>query len=180
MKSVNFILLLVITVYTVGSYAENGSNKITRNIHNGNSGYEYIGGNSRALNRRCKKNGFNKKPDFGICNGNERYKKNMFRRDPDVGLVFDSDPNLIYGLTRGKRTARQRIYSGIRKDIRLDSEQRMNDSLHLDASNRIGGGKLLLRIWIIADRNDVVKSFLCSINQGFNITLRLYYERQIY
>ncbi|XP_076365115.1 uncharacterized protein LOC143254201 isoform X3 [Tachypleus tridentatus] len=92
MRLVNIILLLVITVYTVGSYAENGSDKITRNIHNGYGCYGDIGGNSRALGRRGNKSGFDKKKDFRIYNGNGRYEKNMFRRDPDVGLVFDSDP----------------------------------------------------------------------------------------
>ncbi|XP_076365097.1 uncharacterized protein LOC143254186 isoform X1 [Tachypleus tridentatus] len=130
MRLVNFILLLVITVYTVGSYAENGSDKKTRNIHNGNSGYEYIGENSRALNRCRNKSGFDKKPDFGICNENRRYKKNMFRRDPDVGLVFFSDPNLRDRLRRGTRTARQ-TRSGGRSEI-FYIELRMNDSLHLD------------------------------------------------
>ncbi|XP_076365092.1 uncharacterized protein LOC143254181 isoform X4 [Tachypleus tridentatus] len=130
MRLVNFILLLVITVYTVGNYAENGSNKITRNIHNGNSGYEYLGENSRALNRCRNKSGFHKKPDFGKRNENGKYKKNMFRRDPDVGLVFFSDPNLRDRLRRGTRTTRQGKFGGIR-DI-LYSEPRMNDSLHLD------------------------------------------------
>ncbi|XP_076365040.1 uncharacterized protein LOC143254133 [Tachypleus tridentatus] len=134
MKSVNIILLLRLTVYTEGSYAENRSNKKTRNIHNVNSGYKYIGGNSRALNRRRNESGFEKKPDFGICNGNGRCKKNMFKRDIDVGLVFDSDPNLRDGLTKGTRTARQ-ANSDRRgeSDIILYNELRMNDSLHLDA-----------------------------------------------
>ncbi|XP_076365095.1 uncharacterized protein LOC143254182 [Tachypleus tridentatus] len=107
MRLVNFILLLVITVYTVGSYVENGSDKITRNINNGYGCYGDIGGNTRALGRCGNKSGFDKKKDFRIYNGNGRYEKNMFRRDPDVGLVFDSDPNLIDGLTRETRKARQ-------------------------------------------------------------------------
>ncbi|XP_076358906.1 uncharacterized protein LOC143251515 [Tachypleus tridentatus] len=130
MRLVNFILLLVITVHTVGNNAENGSNKITRNIHNGNSGYEYIGESSRALNRCRNKSGFDKKPDFGICNENVKYKKNMFRRDPDVGLVFDSDPNLIDGLRRGTRKARQDSSGGMIE--LLYRELRMNNSLQLD------------------------------------------------
>ncbi|XP_076365045.1 uncharacterized protein LOC143254140 [Tachypleus tridentatus] len=131
-KSVNFILLLVITVNYVGSYAENGVNRITRNIHNGYGDYGYIGRSSRTLNRLKNKSGFNKKPNFGTCIGNGRYKKNMFRRNPDVSLVFDSDPNIRDRLTRATRTARQ-VGSDGRSDIRLDSELRMNDSLHLDA-----------------------------------------------
>ncbi|XP_076358905.1 uncharacterized protein LOC143251514 [Tachypleus tridentatus] len=127
MRLVNLILLLVIAVYTVGSYAENGSDKITRNIHNGYGCYGDLRGNSRALGRRGNKSGFDKKANFGICNENRRYKKNMFRRDPDVGLVFDSDPNLRDRLTRGTRSKRHR---GGR--MSLDSELRMNDSLHLD------------------------------------------------
>ncbi|XP_076365090.1 uncharacterized protein LOC143254181 isoform X3 [Tachypleus tridentatus] len=130
-RLVNLILLLVITVSTVGNYAENGNNKITRNIHNGNGGYEYIGENSRALNRCRNKSGFVKKPDFGKRNENGKYKKNMFRRDPDVGLVFDRDPNSRDGLRRGTRKARQ-TRSGGRSEI-LYIELRMNDSLHLDA-----------------------------------------------
>ncbi|XP_076358899.1 uncharacterized protein LOC143251505 [Tachypleus tridentatus] len=129
MRLVNFILLLVITAYTVGSYAENGSDKITRNIHNGYGCYGDIRGNSRALGRRGNKSGFDKKIYFRIYNGNGRYEKNMFRRDPDVRLVFDSDPNLRGRLRRGIRTKRQRPFTG----RRLDSELRMNDSLHLDA-----------------------------------------------
>ncbi|XP_076365109.1 uncharacterized protein LOC143254196 [Tachypleus tridentatus] len=131
MRLVNLILLLVISVYTVGNYAENGSSKITRNIHNGNSGYEYIGENGRALNRCRNKSGFDKKPDFGICNENGKYKKNMFRRDPNVGLVFDSNPYLRDGLRRATRKARQ-TRSGGRSEI-FYNELRMNDSLHLDA-----------------------------------------------
>ncbi|XP_076365111.1 uncharacterized protein LOC143254198 [Tachypleus tridentatus] len=129
MRLVNFILLLVITVYTVGSYAENGSDKITRNIHNGCGCYGDIGGNSRALGRRGNKSGFDQKKDLRIYNGSGRYEKNMFRRDPDVGLVFDSDPNLRDRLRRGTRTTRQVLERG----RRLNSELRMNDSLHLDA-----------------------------------------------
>ncbi|XP_076365106.1 uncharacterized protein LOC143254194 [Tachypleus tridentatus] len=134
MRLVNFILLLVITVYTVGSYAENGSDKITRHIHNGYGCYGDIGRNSRALGRRGNKSGFDKKKDFRIYNGNGRYEKNMFRRGTDVGLVFDSDPNLRDRLTRETRKARQiHLGGGRRSDIRLNSELRMNDSLHLDA-----------------------------------------------
>ncbi|XP_076305892.1 uncharacterized protein LOC143224197 [Tachypleus tridentatus] len=134
MRQVNFILLLVITVYTVGSYAENGSNKITRNIYNGYGGYGDIGENWRALDRRGNKSGFEKKPGSGIYNGNGRYKKNIFRRDTDVGLDFDSDSNLIDGFRRGTRTTRQGRNERRRESgIRLDSELRMNDSLHLDA-----------------------------------------------
>ncbi|XP_076365062.1 uncharacterized protein LOC143254148 isoform X3 [Tachypleus tridentatus] len=130
MRLVKFILLLVITVYSVGSYAENGSDKLTRNIHNGYNCYGDIGRNSRALGRRGNKSGFDKKKDFRIYNGKGRYEKNMFRRDPDVGLVFDSDPNLIDGLRRGTRKARQVISEG--NIGMLYSERRMNDSLHLD------------------------------------------------
>ncbi|XP_076359155.1 uncharacterized protein LOC143251795 [Tachypleus tridentatus] len=126
MRLVNFILLLVITVYTVGSYAENGSDKITRNIHNGYGCYGDIKGNIRALCRSGNKSGFDEKKDFRIYNGNGRDEKNMFRRVPDVGLVFDSDPNLRDRLTRGTRSKRQRT------ERRLNSRLRMNDSLHLD------------------------------------------------
>ncbi|XP_076365108.1 uncharacterized protein LOC143254195 [Tachypleus tridentatus] len=134
MKSVNFILLLVITVYYAESYAENGVNRITRNIHNGYRGHGYIGGSSRALNRLKNKSGFDKKQDFGICNRNGRYKKYVFRRITYVCLVFDSYPNLRDGLRRETRTVRH-LHSGAgrRSDIRLDSELRMNDSLHLNA-----------------------------------------------
>ncbi|XP_076365063.1 uncharacterized protein LOC143254148 isoform X4 [Tachypleus tridentatus] len=127
MRLVNLILLLVIAFYTVGSYAENGSDKITRNIHNGYGCYGDIGRNSRALGRRGNKNSFDKKANFGICNENRRYKMNMFRRDPDVGLVFDSNPNLRDRLTRGTRSKRQRV-----RGISLESELTMNGSLHLD------------------------------------------------
>ncbi|XP_076365059.1 uncharacterized protein LOC143254148 isoform X1 [Tachypleus tridentatus] len=134
MRLVNFILLLVITVYSVGSYTENGSDKITRNIHNGYGCYGDIGGNSRALGRRGNKSGFDKKKDFRIYNGNGRYEKNMLRRDPDVGLVFVSDPNLRDRLTRGTRSKRQLHPPGSSvRGISLNSELRMNDSLHLDA-----------------------------------------------
>ncbi|XP_076358897.1 uncharacterized protein LOC143251504 [Tachypleus tridentatus] len=136
MRLVNFVLLLVITVYTVGSYAENGSDKITRIINNGCGCYGDIRGNSRALGRRGNKSGFDKKKDFRIYNGNGRYEKNMFKRDPDVGLVFDSDPNLRERLRRGTRTTRQEASkerSGRGRGRKLNIEPRMNDSLHLDA-----------------------------------------------
>ncbi|XP_076365043.1 uncharacterized protein LOC143254136 [Tachypleus tridentatus] len=138
MRQVNFILVLVITVYTLGCYAKNGSNKITRNIHNGYSGYGDIGGNRRALDRRWNKSAFEKKPGFRKGDGNGKYKKNMFGRDTSLDLGFDSDSNLRGGLGRGTRRAKQaNRYHRIGREsaVRLDSELRMNESLHLDASN---------------------------------------------
>ncbi|XP_076365104.1 uncharacterized protein LOC143254193 [Tachypleus tridentatus] len=136
MRQVNFILLLVITVYTLGCYAENGSNKITRNIHNGYCRYGDIGGNRRALDIRWNKSAFEKKPGFRKRDGNGKYKKNMFGRDTSLHLGFDSGSNLRGGLRRGTRRARQSLKSvkTARGSVtRFDSELRMNESLHLDA-----------------------------------------------
>ncbi|XP_076365114.1 uncharacterized protein LOC143254201 isoform X1 [Tachypleus tridentatus] len=123
MRLVNFILLLMIMVHTIGSYAKNGSDKINRNIRNDYGGYRDIRRSSRALGRRGNKSGFDKEKGFRIYNGNGRYENNMFRRDPDVGLVFDSDPNLRDRLRRGTRTTRQASSTGRRV---LERGRRLN------------------------------------------------------
>ncbi|XP_076308534.1 uncharacterized protein LOC143223947 [Tachypleus tridentatus] len=100
------------------------------------SGYGDIRGNRRALDRRGNKSAFDKKPRFRGDDGNGKYKKNMFGRYTSLYLGFDSDFNLRGGLGRGTRRARQAVsYERIGRGsaTRLDSELRMNDSLHLDA-----------------------------------------------
>ncbi|XP_076341728.1 uncharacterized protein LOC143242243 [Tachypleus tridentatus] len=104
----------------------------------------------------------------------ENTKKNVFGKDPYFGLGFDSGLNLRSGLGRGTRTARQSEmqFGTNRRGRRLDSELRRNEIF-------IWMHKITLLddnwIRILADRNDILKSYIYSNN-----TRRLYSASKIY
>ncbi|XP_076358900.1 uncharacterized protein LOC143251506 [Tachypleus tridentatus] len=129
MKTVIFVLLLMTTVFTVGSFAKNGNNKNIRNIYDGHGGPRNRGRGRGVIDL----SGFDVDPGFGRHNGNGKGNKKGLRRDAIRDLGLKHHPK--FGLRSGRR-----YDSGLGNGRGLGRFPNGNDGLHLGGGNSNGRG----------------------------------------